>query len=568
MIGFNSRKPGLALKFACAAMGTFIVGAQAEAAEQPLIHDAEHYVLMAQNGEKWQADDKAIAAKLAEIRNKNGGKPPNIVYILLDDLGYGEIGTPGLTPSRGYSTPNIDALASEGLTLMRMYSEPSCTPTRVAMMTGRYPVRTGLTEAKATLAGDGLAAEEITLAEILQEAGYYTSHVGKWHMGDIEQAYASNQGFMHAEFPIHQQGQLAIMHVDAQHAEVIRGVDPDTQLQTYTLDNTFVANPSHMVTGVEQRDGKLVEVDLKAGEEWTQARYREMNERYQRNAITQLQTLAKQDKPFFLNYWPLFPLTFVPADVQKVRTLNGGTVAESIAEVDEWIGDIVAEVDKLGIAENTIIMVMGDNGPFMQYAGVAGVSDRVYRGGKADVLEGGVRVNAYMRWKGVFEPGSHASDIIHVSDLFTTFAQLAGAMDIVPRDRVIDGVDQSGVLLLGDSHGRRDYVHIYDGPHLKAVVKNKYKMHLPPPGTNPIAAHVFDLYRDPREERPLDSIKYGPWAGGQFAAMVKRHMAYKMKYKDRPPTYAMPYEGIANLRPETQQMVKIFAAGLPQKPKP
>jgi arylsulfatase len=534
-------------------------------AAEPIIHDAEHYILQAQNGKRWQSDDEAIAEKLARIREKNGGKPPNIIYILLDDLGYGEIGTPGLTPSRGYSTPNIDALANQGLSLMRMYSEPSCTPTRVAMMTGRYPVRTGLTEAKATLAGDGLSGEEVTLAEILREAGYYTSHVGKWHMGDIEQAYANNQGFVHAEFPVHQQGQLAIMHEDAQNADVIRGVDPETQLQTYTLDKTFVANPSHMVTGLEQRDGKLYEVDLKPGEKWTQAKYRAMNERYQRNALAQLKQLSKQDKPFFLNYWPLFPLTFVPSDIQKVRTLNGGTIAESIVEIDEWIGQIVEEVDRLGIADNTIILVMGDNGPFLQYAGIGGVSDRVYRGGKADILEGGIRVNAYMRWSGVLEPGSNVMDIVHVSDLFTTFARIAGATDGIPRDRVIDGVDQTGVLLLGDGHGRRDYVHIYDGPTLKAVVKNKYKMHLPPPGTNPIAASLFDLYRDPREERPLDSIKYGPWAGGQFAAMVKRHMVYKMKYPDRPPTLGAPYGGIEDLRPETRRVLEIFMAGLPRK---
>ncbi len=467
-----------------------------------LIHDAEHYILLAQNGEKWAADDKVTAERLAAIREANGGKPPNIIYILLDDLGYGEIGTPGLTPSRGYSTPNIDAFAKEGMTLMRMYTEPSCTPTRVAMMTGRYPVRTGLTEAKATIAGDGLSGEEITLAEVLGKAGYYTSHVGKWHMGDIEQAYANNQGFMHAEFPIHQQGQLAIMSPEAVEADVIRGSDPTSQLQTYTLDPTFVTNPSHMVTGVEVRDGKLYEVDLEAGEIWTQTHYREMNERYQRNVVGQLRQLAAQDKPFFLNYWPLFPLTFIPSDIAKAETINGGTVAQSIVEVDRWIGEIVAEVDRLGIADNTIIMVMGDNGPFMQYAGITGVSDRVYRGGKADSLEGGVRVNAYIRWPAAIEPGSTAGDIIHVSDLFTTFAQFAGAMDEVPTDRVIDGVDQSSMMLLGDTHGRRDYVHIYEGHLLKAVVKNKYKMHMPPPGSNPIAAHIFDLTRDPREERP------------------------------------------------------------------
>ena len=542
---------------------TFLsLGLMSQAAvAKDLIHDAEYYVVEAQNGEKWAADDQATAKRLADLRKANGGKPPNIVYILLDDLGYGEIGTPGLTPSRGYSTPNIDALAKQGMTLQRMYTEPACTPTRVAMMTGRYPIRTGLVEAKATIAGDGLAGEEITLAEVLSEAGYYTSHVGKWHMGDIEQAYANNQGFMHAEFPIHQQGQLAIMSPEAVEADVIRGSDPTTQLQTYTLDKTFVTNPSHMVTGVEVRDGKLYEIDLEAGEVWTQTHYREMNERYQRNVVDQLQKLAAQDKPFFLNYWPLFPLTFIPSDIAEAETLNGGTVAQSIVEVDRWIGDIVAEVDRLGIADNTIIMVMGDNGPFMQYAGITGVSDRVYRGGKTDSLEGGVRVNAYIRWPAAIEAGSTAGDIIHVSDLFTTFAQIAGAMDEVPTDRVIDGLDQSSMLLLGDTHGRRDFVHIYEGHLLKAVVKNKYKIHVPPPGSNPIAAPIFDLTRDPREERPQDGIKYGPWAGGQFANMIMRHMAYKKQYPDRPLPHAMPYTGIENLRPETEEMIRVFTLG-------
>jgi arylsulfatase len=542
--------------------GLLLLGPFASA--QEIIHDAEYAIIAAQNGEAWAADDKVLDQKLAEIRAKNRGKPPNIVYILLDDVGFGEIGMDNLSVIRGYKTPNMTALAEQGMSLNRMYTEPSCTPTRVAMMTGRYPTRTGLTEAKATMSGDGLPAEEITLAELLRDAGYYTSHVGKWHMGDIEQAYASNQGFMHAEFPIHQQGQLAIMGRDMQTENIIRGVDPSRESQTFTLDKLFVPDPAHMVTGVELRDGKLYEVEMEVGEAWTQQKYREMNERYQRNAIGQLRTLARQDKPFFLNYWPLFPLSFVQEFKSEYNTLNGGTIADVLVEVDAWIGEIIAEVDKLGIADNTIIIVMGDNGPFMQYAGPSGQSDRIYRGGKADHLEGGVRVNAWVKWQGVIEAGSSAEDIIHVSDLFTTLARLANAKDGVPRDRVIDGVDQSGVLLLGETHGRRDYVHIYEGPVLKSIVKNKYKMHLPPPGSNPIAAFIFDLYRDPREERPIDSIQYGPWAGGQFAGMAKRHLAFKMKYPDRPPTHGIPYTGIENLRPESKRAVEIFMLGLPQ----
>ena len=534
-------------------------------AQDPIIHDAEYKILEAQNGKQWKEDDKAIDQKLADYRKKHGGKAPNIIYILLDDVGFGEIGMDNLSVIRGYKTPNMSKLAKEGMSLNRMYSEPSCTPTRVAMMTGRLPIRTGVTEAKTTISGDGLPKEEVTIAEVLRDSGYYTSHVGKWHMGDIEEAYASNQGFMHAEFPIHQQGQLAIMAADMEDADIIRGVDTSREKQTFTLDKFFVPDPAHMVTGVELKDGKLFEVEMEVGEKWTQKKYREMNERYQKNALAQIRKLAKQDKPFFLNYWPLFPISFVQEHNSKYNTLNGGTMADILVEVDEWIGEIMKEVDDLGIAENTIIIVMGDNGPFMQYLGASGQSDRIYRGGKAQHLEGGVRVNAWVKWKGMIEAGSLAEDIFHVSDLFTTLARIGQGTKEIPRDRIIDGVDQTAILLLGETHGRRDYVYIYEGPALKSMVKNKYKMHIPPPGANPIGASIFDLYRDPREERPIDSIKYGPWAGGQFVNMAKRHMAIKMKYPDRAPTKGMPYGGIENLRPESLKLLEIFKLGLPQK---
>ena len=114
------------------------------------------------------------------------------------------------------------------------------------------------------------------------------------------------------------------------------------------------------------------------------------------------------------------------------------------------------------------------------------------------------------------------------------------------------------MFLFGETYGRRDYVYIYEGPYLKSVVKNKYKMHLPAPGSNPIRASIFDLYRDSREARPGDSITYAPWAGGQFAAMAKRHMAFKQKFPDQESGKGVPYSGIENLRPETQKIVDSF----------
>jgi arylsulfatase len=180
-----------------------------------IIHDAEYYILQEQNGKAWEIEDKAIDQELATFRKKNGGKPPNIFYILIDDIGFGDLGSKTLNYIRGYETPSINKIARQGTRLSRMYTEPSCTPTRVAFMTGRQPYRFGMGNTSVDISGFGIAGKEVTLAEILSEVGYNTVHIGKWHMGDIKEAWPNYQGFDFAAFPIHQQGQLTIFNDDS-----------------------------------------------------------------------------------------------------------------------------------------------------------------------------------------------------------------------------------------------------------------------------------------------------------------------------------------------------------------
>ena len=519
-----------------------------------IVRDGEFYYLQSQFAAEWAKDDEIVDEKLVSIHRANGGKPPNIIYILIDDVSFGQMGSRTLNYVTGIKTPNINQFATEGMSLMRMYSEPSCTPTRAAMMTGRHPVRMGHAEVKVALVGEGLPASEVTIAEILSEAGYATSHVGKWHQGDVEPSYPHNQGFDFGAFPAHQQVQLALMSREAAQANNLFGWHPSTQSNEYEMDKFF--KPRGLVTGLEGRKGEMArEIDLKPGEEWTQAHYTEMNRRYQRQAIEQLQELAGGDKPFYLQYWPLYPLNFVHDGDQNLSR-NGGFHAEKLQLLDGWIGDFLKEIDNQGIADNTIVMFMADNGLMYHYGGPSGLSQLIYRGGKTDHLEGGVRVDAFVRWPGVIEAGSAAGDIMHVSDLYTTFARIAGAEQHIPTDRVIDGIDQTALWLMGEHHGRRDYVYIYESETLRSIVKQEFKMHLPPPGVPGAAAPVFNLLRDPREENP--HIGLSLWTGAAFQDMVKRHMLTIAKYPHIGLDKGAPYGGIENLRPETIEVIEKF----------
>lgn len=541
-------------------VSTNMVGA-AYATQSKIVYDGEYNFLKAQHGEKWAKEDKEIDAKLEEIRKRNGGKRPNILYILIDDVSFGQMGNRTLNYVTGIKTPSINKLAEEGLSLMRMYTEPSCTPTRAAVLTGRHPVRTGLKEVKVALVGEGLPASEVTIAEVLSAAGYSTSHVGKWHQGDIEQAYPHNQGFDYAAFPLHQQVQLSLMTDDAADAFRLIGYADKTQSNAFVLDRKF--KPSGLVTGVEAKKGGLArEIDLKPGEKWTQQHYIRMNERYQRQTLEQLRELSKGDKPFFLQYWPLWPLNFVN-DQQQNESLNGGHFAEKLQRLDGMLGEVFAEVEKLGIAENTLVMLMADNGLMHLYPSyTSGLNELVYRGGKTDHLEGGVRVDAFVRWPGVIEAGSAAGDIVHVSDLYTTFARLGQATEHIPTDRIIDGIDQTALLLKGEHHGRRDYVYIYENEILRSVVKQEFKMHVPAPGVPGAAAPVFNLYRDPREEQAFVGLPL--WSGASFQDMIKRHMMMIAKYPHAKLGKGRPYEGIENLRPESKATVETFMSWQPK----
>ena len=250
------------LKFAMALIVTwqavFALQVQAQPKSGEIIHDAEHYILLEEHAERWAAEDKRNAKRLKELRKQNGGKPPNILYILIDDVGYGEFGIPELNYVRGYSTPSINKLAKESLSLARMYTEPSCTPTRTAFLTGRIPVRSHMLEPKvAPPEGSGLHKDEVTIAELLSKVGYNTVHVGKWHQGDIEVAYPHNQGFDFAAFPMHNQATFNLMTAAAEEQRWANGVSREAEQAEMSKRRDVANHPSLQVRWV-RRDGSLI----------------------------------------------------------------------------------------------------------------------------------------------------------------------------------------------------------------------------------------------------------------------------------------------------------------------
>ncbi len=512
-----------------------LFGTKAFASE--IIHDAEHQILLKQYGEAWASEDEFLNSRLAELEKKFG-KKPNIIHFLWDDAAYGRVGHPMLSKVSGISTPVIDQMAREGMTLTRMYTEPSCTPTRVATLTGRHPIRSGLTQVVFPVHAIGMPNEEVTIAEVLKEAGYKTGFFGKYHVGDIAGSYPHENGFDESLFTIYNQFGSQFFNKDGEDILATIGFTKAQQDKLYTLDKTF----RHADTIPWAAEAKVGEQARQFNKDFSYEEQLRYVDDVHKRSLAFVRKYSKSDKPFYMAYWYHGPNA---AGVHRLGRDSDSSIAntdgDGLQKMDERLGELFKTLKDEGIADNTLVVVMADNGPMLEFFPHFSWFG-IYRGGKGAFTEGAVRVPAFAWWPGTIKPGTVAGDIVHVTDLYTTFAHIGGGLEFVPKDRVIDGIDQTALFLNGDTRGRRDYVHIYTGPVLAATVKQQFKRHWIGERPGLAGKAFFDLYKDPREENGM--MAQFLWAWEPFDSMKARHLKLMEKYPNTPTRRGKPFEGI------------------------
>ena len=433
---------------------------------------------------------------------------PNIVLILADNLGWGELGCYGGGALRGAPTPRIDALASQGLLLHNFNVESDCVPTRSALMTGRHPMRTGCWQSVPPGLPQGLTRYEVTLAELLSAAGYATAHYGKWHLGDRPGRLPSDRGF-------------------DDWFGIPRTTDESQFTASAGFDPTMVDLPQIMAgrRGELSRDVAVYDLDSR----------RAIDADLTRRSLAFMQASHASGQAFFL-YFPMVHLHFPTLPHPDFAGCTGhGDFADSVVEMDHRVGQVLDEIDRLGIADSTLLIFCSDNGPEFRppYRGTAGP----WRGTYHTAMEGSLRVPFIARWPGRIEAGRTSNAMLHVTDLYTTLAKISGAA--VPTDRPIDGVDQSAWLLGEQTNSAREGFLFHIKGELRAVKWRDWKLHFYwEPEVNEgrgklESPYLFNTTRDPKEE--TDVLALNTWVMGPMLRMVETFNRSCLKFPNVPP---------------------------------
>jgi len=433
---------------------------------------------------------------------------PNIVLVVADNLGWGELGCYGGGALRGAPTPRIDALAAQGLLLQNFNVESDCVPTRSALMTGRHPIRTGCLQSVPPGLPQGLTRREVTLAQLLSDAGYATAHFGKWHLGDVAGRFPSDRGF--------DEWYGIPRTTDETQFTSAPGFDPSVVDLPYIMEGR---------AGEPSRNVELYDLDAR----------RRIDETLVQRSIDFMQRQQAQARPFFL-YLPLVHLHFPTLPHKDFAGRTGhGDFADSMVEMDHRVGEVIDAIERLGLAQDTLFIFCSDNGPEFRapYRGTAGP----WRGTYHTAMEGSLRVPFIARWPGRIAAGRVSNEMLHVTDLFTTLARLAGAQ--VPADRPIDGIDQLPFLLGERERSAREGFLFYIKNDLRAVKWRDWKLHFYwEPEVNEgkgklESPYLFNVTRDPKEE--MDVLVYNTWVMGPVLRMVQAFQASCAKWPNTPP---------------------------------
>ncbi|MEP5765952.1 MAG: sulfatase-like hydrolase/transferase [Halieaceae bacterium] len=481
------------------------------------------------NASTWAAEDKAINHKLAALE-KRFGKKPNIIYILADDVGWGELGWQGGGKHRGMPTPTLDQMAKEGMAFWSAYAEPSCTPTRIAINTGRHPVRTGLLSVLWPGQVEGLSPDEVTIAEALSKEGYNTAMWGKWHLGDLPKQAPENQGYDYAYYGLFNGAPDAW---PTSHEDTLTPSPAKPPFYDFPGEEVYQewTGIDLSVAGYIGRKGKGREpIPGVAGKLGI-----DRQEAFENESIDQIKSFiadkAKEDDPFFI-YWATYALQIHGSrQYQEAPGVDKANAQASFMVLhNDHVNQLLQTLKAQGIAENTLVVWISDNGPMYAFFPTSGYT--WLRGSKGDVLEGGVRVPAMAWWPGMIEPGQDPRDMMHVTDLFTTAARLGGATRRIPGDRITDGVDALPLMLNGEGHGRRSMMFHYSGGDIGAIRYRDFKVHVSSESHGGLPSMEFyNVMRDPGE-------KFGQFYPGLFAVTpiqnsLRQHMMMIRKYPHR-----------------------------------
>ncbi|HEY4212514.1 MAG TPA: arylsulfatase [Steroidobacteraceae bacterium] len=518
----------------------------------------------------------------------NQKRKPNIVLILSDDFGYGDSGVYGGGENRGMPTPNIDRLASEGMQFMSFYAQPSCTPGRAAVLTGRIPNRSGMTTVAFQGQGGGLPAAEWTLASMLKTAGYKTFYTGKWHLGEADYALPNAHGYDEMRY-------VGLYHLNAYtYADPKWFPDMDADLRKMFANVTQGA--------LSGKAGEKAKEDFKINGQYVNTPEQGVvgipyfDEYVEKAALDYLDANAKSAEPFFMSV--MFMKVHqpnMPAPEFEGKSLSKSKFADSVVENDTRIGRIMEKIRSLGLKDNTYVFWTTDNGAWQDVYPDAGYTP--FRGTKGTVREGGNRVPS-IAWGPGIKGGSRNSDIVGGLDYMATFAAMAGAK-LPEKDRegqpiIFDSYDMSPVLFGTGNCARKNWFYFTEDELTPGAARvGNYKAvfnlrgddgartgglavdsNLGWKGANAYVAtvpQVFDLWQDPQERYDIFMNNYTEhtWTLVSINEAISTLMKSYAKYPPRKiqsETYSGPitltqYERFEHLREQVaKQGFKIGLA--------